>query len=210
LIFPYGEWVIFFLGITTWIEKRASRRFFLILAIAWLIGKGIELVFPSTMPWSWHFARLAVSLVVLVCALQRAKRRIVPLLVTTFIQSMETLFLVNDPGVIPYGAWLFTGVLVVAAWLTAKCYWGTVAAFTGSVLVNQALVRFTNEGIVRHTDFPDAFVWNFGVILFAVWAGLRAGWQHWLKRKMQKTSEEPILPVHRVGVCDHSEERELQ
>ncbi|MDR3543767.1 MAG: hypothetical protein P4L69_22865 [Desulfosporosinus sp.] len=210
MLFPYGEWVILFLAFTTWIEKRAPRRFFLMLTIAWLLGKGIELTFPSIMPWSWHFARLAVILVFWVWALQRAKRRILPLLSTSFIMSLETLFLVNDPGVIPYGSWLFTVVLVLAAWLTAKCYWGTAAAFTGSILLNQVLVRFTNEGIMRHTDFPDAFVWNFGVVIFAVWAGLLVGWQSWRARELQKTSVEPLLPANGVGVCEHSEERELQ
>ena len=210
MIFPFGEWIILFLALTTWIEKRASRRFFLILTSAWLIGRGIELVFPSTPPWSWHFARLAVILVIFLWALQLTERRILPLLLTSFIMSMETLFLVNDPGVIPYGTWLFTVVPVFAAWLTTKCYWGTVAAFTGSIFLNQALVRFTNEGIVRHTDFPDALVWNFGVAIFAVWAGLRLGWYHWLEREMQKTSVDPLLPANGVGLCDFSEEEELQ
>lgn len=210
MIFPYGEWVILFLALATWVEKRASRRFFLMLTIAWLIGKGIEVVVPSTMPWHWHFARLAVMLVFWVWALQRVERRILPLLTTSFIISMETLFIVNDPGVIPYGSWLFTVVLVLVAWLTTKCYWGTAAAFTGSTLLNQALVRFTNEGIVRHADFPDAFVWNFGVGIFAVWAGLRLGWQYYIEREMPKTTAEHLLPANGVGAYEHSEERELQ
>ena len=210
MIFPYGEWVILFLALATWVEKRASRRFFLILTIAWLIGKGIEVVWPSTMPWHWHFARLTVMLVFWVGALQRSKRRILPFLLTSLIISLETLFLVNDPGVIPYGDWFFTVGLVLAAWLTTKCYWGTAAAFTGSILLNQALVRFTNEGIVRHADFPDVFVWNFGVGIFTVWAGLRLGWQYYMERELPKTTVEKLIPLNGVEAYEHAEERELQ
>ena len=209
MIFPYGEWIILFLTLATWVEKRASQRFFLMLTIAWLIGKGIEVVFPSTMPWHWHFARLAVMLVFWVGALQCTKRRILPLLLTSFIISMETLFLVNDPGVIPYGDWLFTAGLILIAWLTTKSYWGTAAAFTGSILLNQALVRFTNEGIVRHADFPDAFVWNFGVGIFTVWAGLRLGWQYYVERELKKTTAN-LIPLNGVEAYEHSEEQELR
>lgn len=194
--FPYGEWLIFFLALATWAEKRASRRFFLMLLIAWLIGKCGEVVFPSTMPWHWHFARLVVMLVFWGWAWQRAERRILPLLFTSFVLSIETLLLVNEPGVIPYGSWLLTIVLILVAWLTGKSYWGTAAAFTGSILLNQALVRFTYEGIVRYADFPDAFVWNFGVGFFAIWAGLRLIVEH-------------LLPANGVKAYEPSEEQEL-
>ena len=209
MIFPYGEWAILGLALATWVEKRPSRRFFLGLTITWLIGKGLEVVLPSTMPWHWHFARLAVMLVFWIWALQRSERWISPFLVTSFILSMETLFLVNDPGIIPCGSWLFTVVLVLVAWLSAKSYWGTAAAFTGSILLNQALVRFTNEGIVRHADFPDAFVWNFGVGIFVVGAALRLGWQYYIKRDMPKATVEQLLPANGVGTYEYLQEREL-
>lgn len=207
LFFPYGEWVILFLALVTWVEKRASQRFFLILTIAWLIGKGIEISFPSTMPWHWHYARLAVMLVFWVWALQRSERRLLPLLFTSLILSMETLFLVNDPGVIPYGPWLFSVVHVLVAWLTAKSYWGTAAAYVGSIILNQALVRFAYEGIVRYADLPDSFVWNFGVGFLAIWAGLRLGWRYYSNRKRQEPVAE-LLSAHGLGAYEHSEERE--
>jgi hypothetical protein len=207
VIFPYGEWVILCLALATWAEKRPSRRFFFILTVAWLIGKGLELVYPSTTPWHWHFARLAVMLVFWVWALQRSERRILPFLTTSFLLSMETLFLVNDPGVIPGGSWLFMAALVSSAWLSAKSYWGTAAAFTGALLFNQALVRFTNEGIVRYADFPDTFVWNLGVGIFVVWAGLRLGWQHWIKRERQKSTVKQLVTANEVGAYEHAEEQ---
>ncbi len=177
--FPYGEWVIFFLALAAWAEKKTSRRFFLMLMIAWLIGKCIEIVFPSTMPWHWHFARLLVMTVFLGWAWQRAERRVLPLVFTSFVLSLETLFVVNQPGVIPYEAWVFNGALVIVARLTAKTFWGTAAAFTGSILLNQLFMRFAYEGILRRVDFPDPFIWNFGVGLFTVWAGLRLGWLYY-------------------------------
>lgn len=210
MIFPYGEWIILCLAIVTWVEKRTSRRLFLSLTIAWVIGKGIEVVMPSTMPWHWHFARMAVLMVFWIWALQRAERRIMPLLSTSLIISMETLFIVNNPGIVPYGSWIFSFVLLVVAWLTTKCYWGAAAAFTGSVLLNQALVRFTHEGIVRYADLPETFIWNFGVGILVVWAGLRLGWQHYAQSVMLKKTAKQILPVNGVGTYEHSEELELQ
>ena len=183
--FPYGEWVILFLALATWGEKRASRRFFLLLLFAWLIGTFIEAVFPSAMPWYWHYERLGVMLAFWGWAWWRSERQILPLLFTSFVLSSETLFFVNQPGVIPYETWVFTVVVVIAARLTAHSYWGTAAAFTGSILLNQVFMRFTYEGIMSRADFPDPFIWNFGVGLFTAWAGLRLGWLYFTKREKE-------------------------
>ncbi len=191
--FPYGEWVILFLALATWVEKRASRRFFLMLMIAWLIGKCFEVVFPASLPWHWHFARLAVMLAFWQWAWQRSNRRFLPLVFTSFVAGLETLFLVNQPGVIPYEAWIFSAVLVVVAGVTAKSYWGTAATFTASLLVNQLFVRFSYEGIVWRVDFPDPFIWNFGVGFFAVWAGLRLGWYYYKAYEPAEEQEQELL-----------------
>jgi hypothetical protein len=209
LDFPYGEWVIIFLTLTAWAEKHASRRFFLMLLIAWLFGKCGEVVFPSTTPWHWHFARLAVMLFFWGWAWQRAERRILPLLFTSFVLSMETLFLVNAPGVIPYESWVFTVVLVLIVWLTANSYWGTAAAFTGSVLLNQVFRRFTYEGIVSRADFPDSFVWNFGVGLFTVWAGLRLAWLYYTEKERETQIVAQLLPANGGKTSESPEEQEL-
>lgn len=173
---PYGEWIISALAMVTYIQKRASRRLFQLLLVAWLMGKIVEVVFPWTLPWHWHFARLMVMLAFWGWAWERDERRILPLLYTSFVLSLETLFFVNQPGVIPYESWIFMVVLFIVARLTAHSYWGTAAAFTGSVLLNQVFMRFTYEGIMTRADFPDPFIWNFGVGLLTVWAGLRLGW----------------------------------
>lgn len=207
--FPYGEWVIFFLALVTWTEKRASRRFFLMLMIAWLFGKGIELVFSSTMPWHWHFARLIVMLFFGGWAWKKAERRILPLLFTSFVLSLETLFLVNEPGVIPFEAWIFTVVLLIVALLTANSYWGTAATFTGSILLNQVFIRFTFDGIVWRADFPDPFIWNFGVGLFTIWGGLRLGWFRYYERGKKPEIIEHQLPSNGVKAYEPSEEHEL-
>lgn len=207
--FPYGEWVIFFVALATWTEKRASRRLFLMLMIAWLIGKCVEIVFPSAMPWHWHFARLMVMLVFWRWAWRRSERRRLPLLLTSFVLSLETLFLVNQPGVIPYESWIFTIMLVFVARLTAHSYWGTAATFTGSILLNQVFMRFTYEGIVRRANFPDPFIWNFGVGLFTVWAGLRLGWLYYTEREKETQIVEYLLPANEVKAYETSEEQEL-
>lgn len=209
MLFPYGEWVILFLTLLTWTEKRASRYFFLMLTIAWLLGKSLELFLPVIMPWHWHYARLAVMLTFWVWAIQRAEHRVFPLLFTSLIVGGETLFLVNEPGVFPNEVWIFAIVLILVAWMSAKSFWGIAAALTGSALLNQAFVRFTYDGIVRYVDLPNEFVWNFGVGLFTVWAGLGLGWQFYTARELQETVADQV-PSNSLGTYEPSEERELQ
>lgn len=206
---PYGEWVIFFLALATWAEKRTSQRFFQILLFSWLIGKCVEVVFPSTTPWHWHFARLVVMLVFWVWAWGRAERRILPLLFTSLVLCLETLFLVNEPGVIPYETWIFSVVLFFVAWLTANSYWETAASFTGSILLNQVFKRFTYDGLVRSADFPDPFIWNFGVGLFTVWAGLLLGWQYYSAREREPQIDESLSSAQGVKAYEPLEEQEL-
>lgn len=209
MVFPYGEWIIFSLALVTWAEKRASQRLFLILMVVWVIGKGLEGFIPTAMPWHWHYARLAVMFAFWIWAWQRAERRILPLLLTSFILSIETLFLVNQPGVFPYELWLFTLLLILTAWLTAKSYWGTAAAFVGSIILNQPIVRFTYEGLVRYANLPDSFVWNFGVGFLAIWAGLRIVWRYYFERGMHLPIVEQGFTT-RVEVYENSEESECE
>ena len=206
MFFPNGEWVIFFLTLVTWAEKRTSRRLFLMLTVVWIIGECLEGFVPTTTPWHWNFARLAVMLFFWRWAWQRAERRVLPLLLTSFTLSMETLFIVNEPGVLPYEPWLFTIVLILIGWQTAKSYWGTAAAFVGSIILNQALVRFSYEGIVRYADLPDPFVWNFGVGFLAIWAGVRLGWRYFSEIERKEPVAE-LLSTPRVGAYEHLEER---
>lgn len=177
--------------------------------MAWLAGKMFEIAFPLPTIWHWHFARLAVILVVEGWALRRTERWAFPLIMTSLFFSLETLFQVNEPGVFPYGNWFFSIALILVAWLTAKSYWGTLAAFAGSVLLNQALVRFVYEGIVRYADLPDPFIWNFGVSFFALWAGLRYGRQTYAASVLQRSVSKQLLPVNSVDVQEQTEEREL-
>lgn len=207
--FPFGEWFILFITLETWVEKRASRLFFLSLTTAWLLGKGLEVIFPSTPTWHWHFARLSVMLVFWVWGVTRAERRVLPLILSSLVVGLETLFQVNEPGVFPSGTWIFLLILTIVAWLSAKSFWGTAAALTGSLLLNQAFVRFTYDGIVRYADFPDEVVWNFGVTFFVFWASLRLGWQVLSDRKLEKSTSETFA-THSACVCEPREERELQ
>ncbi|AET66827.1 hypothetical protein Desor_1160 [Desulfosporosinus orientis DSM 765] len=191
MVFPYGEWVIISLTLLTWSEKQASRRFFLMLTAAWLVGKGLEILMGTALPWNWHFARLSVMLVFWVWALKRAEHRVFPFLLTSLIFSAETLFLVNEPGVFPYGSWFFALGKLLAAWLSARTYWGTAAALTGSALFNQLFLRFTYDGIISYMDLPNDFTWNVGIGLLSLWAGLSLGWSLYCERKRAEIYEAP-------------------
>lgn len=178
MAFPYGEWLIFSAAFVTWVKRSDSRRLFLLLLPAWLLGKGAEFFIPSQLPWHWQFGRLAVMLVFWLWAWRRSERRIFPLCMTSLCLTLQTLYLVNLPGIVPFEDWLFTLGLFLVAYLTARTFWGAAAAFAGGILLNQAVRRFTYEGLVRYADFPDTFVWNAGVGLLVVWVVLRWGWRY--------------------------------
>jgi hypothetical protein len=209
LNFPYGEWLIFFITLVTWIEKRASRYFFLKLSAIWLLGKCIESILGYSSSWHWHYARLAVILYVGGYAWQHTQRRLWPLILTSFAMSMETLFLVNDPGVVPFSSWIFAIILVVIAWMTSKSYWGTTLGLTGSVLLDQCLERFAYEGILKHADLPDVFIWNFGVLLLTVWAALRIAWKNYSKREGIPAVDN-LVPTSDKGTFETTSDPELK
>ena len=171
--FPYGEWIILFITMAAWLEKHASRRFFMRLSLLWGLGKSLEMLQAPTGVWHWHYARLAVMLYLAVYAWQRAEKKIWPLTLTCAALIFETLFLVNDPGVLPHAPWLFAAALAVLAWSAAKSYWGTMLAMVGSVLLDQGVERFVYDGVLRPVDLPDNFIWNFGVFFFISWGLLR-------------------------------------
>lgn len=198
LLFPYGEWIIMILTVEAWAESRVSKRLFLMISMAWIAGKGMEAFFSNMPLWHWHLARLAVMLVFFAWARSRAERKLIPFILASFTISVETLFTVNEPGIFPYEPWLFAVILFFVSWLTAQSFWGTAFAFTGSVLLNQGFVRFAYDGLVRHADMPDPFIWNFGVISFTAWSGLRLVWQRVFSPlprvyELQTLTNEPFL-----------------
>lgn len=205
MFFPPAEWVIFFLTLVLWAERHAARGLFLLMTIVWIIGDYLENFAPSPLTWHWHFARLAVMLVFWYWAWQRSERRIIPLFLASLTLCIETLFLVNEPGVFPFEQWLFTLVLIIVCWLTAKSYWGTAAAFVGSLLINQAFVRFAFDGIVKYVDLPEGFIWNFGVGFLTLAAGLRMGWQFYAQRERLKPAAE-LLSASGASSCEHPQE----
>ncbi|KLU66705.1 hypothetical protein DEAC_c13720 [Desulfosporosinus acididurans] len=210
--FPYGEWILLGITLVTFVEKQRSRWFFLKLLAIWLGGKVFELILGSSSVWHYHYARLAVILFVGGYAWKRARRRVWPLVSTSFVISIETLFLVNDPGVLPFSSWLFALALVSVAWLTAKTYWGTVLALVGSVLWDQGLERFVYEGILRHVDLPDPFIWNFGTLFLTVWAGLLLGlkWKADSREVRAIPASDSLISARDEGTFDLSKEQDLR
>lgn len=193
MTFPYGEWILLFLTLLTWLEKKDSRKFFQILTVAWFVGKGLEMAFVYTMPWHWNFSRIAVMVVFWLWAIKRSEKRFWPLLITCLVLCAETLFKVNEPGIFPCVSWLFAGISVLVAWLTANSFWGAAAALTGSALINLVFIRFTYDGIIGYMDFPTDFIWNFGVGLFSVWSGLILGRQYYAEKKLPWHTKRSLL-----------------
>ncbi|AFQ43144.1 hypothetical protein [Desulfosporosinus meridiei] len=206
--FPFGEWVILFLTLIAWAEKRTTRCFFSLLTIAWLLGKWAETYLLVNMPWRWQLSRLAVMMVFWVWAFRRAERRFLPLFFASLVAFVQTLFFVNEPGVFPFGEWFFAIAMVLVAWLSAKSFWGTAAALTGGSLLNQVFVRFTYDGIMRFANLPDDFTWNLGVGLFSTWTALAYGWRLNAEKKAKRMTQDLVVVQNLVN-CESSEEKEL-
>ena len=170
MVFPVGEAAIFTAAILTWAEGHKAYRLFFSLIFAWLAGKGLEGIAGIFMPWHWVFARLAVMLTFLVWSWRRARSRrlLMPFCLVLISLVIVDLFTVNEPGVLAYEQWVFNGFVLLLAILTGGSFWGTAAAVTAAMLVNQILVPFFYTGIIRHADLPDPFTWNFWVITMMV------------------------------------------
>lgn len=173
---PYGEWIIFSLAFGFWAEKIPGKRMLISLAGAWMGGRVLELLFAPYYPWNWHYARLAVILVCWLWAWHQAKRRVLPLVLVMLALISQDLFLVNEPGIFLADKWLFAGVIVLAAFISAHEYWEVAAAISGGLLINQLLSVFFLDGIVKFADLPDDFTWNFWVAFLAM-GGLVRGWR---------------------------------
>lgn len=190
MIFPFGEVIILLLTIVTWSEKGPYRTLLFSLLVAWIVGKGFEGLFPTQEPWDWHYARLLTLIVFFIIAFRRSERRALPLIVGCFAISIETLFLLNEPGVFLYDTWIATFALFLICSLTARSFWGSASAFAGSVLFSQLFNRVTYDGLMKHVDLPSPEVWNLGVILFAAWACLGLAWWHLPFKSLDKPTGE--------------------
>jgi hypothetical protein len=173
LAFPYGEGIIFLLTLVTWAQKHPSVRLYLLLSLAWLIGRIIDFLIIGEGSWHINYARLAVILVFWLWSWHKAERCISALILTLLSLLLLDLFLVNEPGILSYEKWIYAGLSLVVAWLTTGSYWGMAAAAAGSVLINQGLIMFFFGGIVSHVSLPDAFIWNTGVAALALLGVIR-------------------------------------
>lgn len=161
--FPYGEGIILVLTLVTWAQKHPSARLYLLLSLAWLIGRIVDSLIIGEVAWHINYARMAVILVFWLWAWRKAKGCVSALILTLLSLVLLDLFLVNEPGILLYEKWVFVGLSLAVSWLTAASYWGMAAAAAGSVLINQGLIMFFFGGIVSHMNLPDTFIWNLGV-----------------------------------------------
>ncbi len=174
MAFPYGELIIFLLALVTWAQRHPTHRFYLLLSLAWLIGRIIDSLIIGAVPWHLNYARLAVMLVFWWYAWNKAERHFSALLLTLLSLVLIDLFLVNEPGILLYDQWIFAGLCFATAWLAAGSYWGMAAAVVGGILLNQGLILYVFGGIVSYVDLPDAFLWNFGVVSLTLLGVIRS------------------------------------
>ncbi|MDD2234004.1 MAG: hypothetical protein PHZ11_04205 [Desulfitobacteriaceae bacterium] len=162
--FPYGEGVIFLLTMITWAQRHPSARLFILLSLAWLIGRIVDSLIIGEVVWQINYARLAVILVFWFWARRKAEGCVLAFSLSLLSLVLMDLFLVNEPGILLFEKWISAGLCFVVARLAAATYWEMAAAVAGSMLINQGLIMFFFGGIVSYVAIPDGFLWNFGVL----------------------------------------------
>jgi hypothetical protein len=175
MVFPLGEWLLFSLGIMSYMEWHFLHleRHLKILPLAWIFGWIVENIFLQHGLWHWHFSRLFVILCFLGIAWMRTpNRKLLPIFLVGFTLLGVDLFLVNEPGIFPYDQWVFASLLMCIAYFSARNLWEMALGIAGGMLLNLGFSVFLFGGIVRHFDLPDPFLWHFGIAALTGIAGL--------------------------------------
>lgn len=170
MVFPLGEWLLFcigFLAFTQWRGFHLDKRFRM-LPLAWILGWILENSSMVPQTWHWHFSRIFVLFGFVWIAWNRTpERKIVPLFLTSLILLGQDLFSINEPGIFEYDQWVFALLLMCIAYFSAQSLWGMALAIAGGILLNLGFSVFLFNGIVRHYDLPDPFLWHFSIAMFA-------------------------------------------
>lgn len=182
---PYGEWILFSLAFGFWAEKIPGQRLLMVLAAGWLGGRALEVFFTPYAPWNWHYARLAVIFLFWIIAWRQAKQRMLPLFLVMVALISQDLLIVNEPGIFLADQWLFAGVVVASALISAHGYWDLAAAISGGLLLNQVLFVFLFDGVLSLAELPNDFTWNFWVVFFALGGLVRV----WKQARAAQTTE---------------------
>jgi hypothetical protein len=152
-----------------------------------------SLVAPQT--WHWHFSRLFVLLWFAWIAWRKtSERKVLPILLTGLSLLGQDLFLINEPGIFVYDQWVFALLLLFLAFLCTQSLWGMAWALTGGILLNIGFSVFFFNGIVRHYDLPDPFLWHFTITMFVSLTVIKLVREYY-RVPLAKSGDTMIIPL---------------
>jgi hypothetical protein len=205
LVLPLGEWLLFslsFLALIEWRMFHFDKRL-RILPVLWILGWLLENSILSPQTWHWHTSRIFVLIgFVLIAWKNTPERRAMPLLLTALTFLGEDLFLVNEPGIFPYDQWIFALILMCIAFLSAQSVWGVAFALSAGMLLNVGFSVFLFDGIVRHLDFPDPFLWHFSIAVFVGIGAFKQAFSYYRTKFRKPIPTEPLLVSLEPGTED--------
>lgn len=196
MAFPLGDWLLFYIGIVAFVEWRTlncdpSLR---ILPFAWIVGWILENALILPQAWHWHFSRLFVLLCFSWIAWKRTpERKVFPMLMTGLTLLGQDLFLINEPGIFAYDQWVFAFLLMCIASFSAQSLWGMALGMSGGILLNLGFSVFLFDGIVRHYDLPDPFLWHFSITALVGLAVLKLVRNYYQVKQAKSRCPVPII-----------------
>lgn len=177
MVFPIGEYLIFSLGLFALVEGFTQRsiRPWGALGFVWLVGLVLENNILWDTPWHWHFSRLfVVALFAGLAWRQTQGSKLLPAFITALTLAGENLFYVNEPGMFKLDQWVFGGIVLFVSYLSTKDLWGMGFALAGGILLDLGISVFLFQGVVRHYDLPDSFLWHLSVTFLTSGFAIRA------------------------------------
>ncbi len=197
MVFPLGDWLLLCIGLLSFVEWRSFsfNRGFRVLPFAWMAGWIFENSLAAPQTWHWHFSRLFVLLWFAWLAWKKtSERKVLPILLTGLSLLGQDLFLINEPGIFVYDQWVFALLLVFLAFLCTQSLWGMAWALTGGILLNIGFSVFFFNGIVRHYDLPDPFVWNFTITMCISLTAIKLVREYY-RVQLAKSRDIIIIPI---------------
>lgn len=197
MIFPIGEYLVFSMGLLAVFEKlpNPSKRVWICLSGAWLVGRLLEMVFPwsSTRIYHYHFGQILVLVTLAAMAWQYTPgRKILPAVTTSFALVGQNLLILNEPAMFLGEQWFFGGIVLLVSFLSTIDFWGMALALSGGILLDLGISVLLFQGVVRYYELPDPFYWHLSIAFLtsiSLGKSLSSLWRQRSAEKMNESEE---------------------
>lgn len=200
MIFPIGEYLIFSMGLLAVFNRlsQPSKRVWISLSGAWLIGRVLESNFPwsSTMIYHYRFSQIFVLAALAAMAWKYTPgRKTWPVVLTSFALAGQNLLVLNEPAMFRGEQWFFGGIVLLVSFLSTTDLWGMALALAGGILLDLGISIFLFQGVVRYYELPDPFYWHLCIAFLTTVSAVKALSVLRYRRSAGNLSEQGSCPL---------------